>query len=41
MRNVFTRDLAASEQITLDGWRRRGIDLRAKELLGKMWAYWL
>jgi cardiolipin synthase len=41
MRSVFTRDLAASEQITLDGWRRRGLDARAKELLGKMWAYWL
>ncbi|MGZ9031944.1 MAG: phospholipase D-like domain-containing protein [Burkholderiaceae bacterium] len=41
MRNVFARDLAASEQITLEGWRRRGLEQRAKELLGKMWAYWL
>ena len=41
MRSVFTRDLAASEQITLDAWRRRGLEARAKELLGKMWAYWL
>ena len=27
--------------ITLDGWRQRGLEQRAKELLGKMWAYWL
>jgi cardiolipin synthase len=41
MRNAFARDLAASEPITLDGWSRRGLDERAKEWLGKMWAYWL
>ena len=41
MRGVFQRDLAASDEITLDRWRSRGIDARAKELLGKMWSYWL
>jgi cardiolipin synthase len=41
MRAQFRRDLAASEEVTLDDWRRRGLDARAKELLGKMWSYWL
>jgi cardiolipin synthase len=41
MRAVYLRDLAASDQVTLDGWRRRGITPRVKELIGQMWAYWL
>jgi cardiolipin synthase len=41
MRTVFERDLAASEQVTLQRWRARGIAPRFKEMLGQMWAYWL
>ena len=41
MRAAFKRDVDASEEITLEKWRHRGIAPRAKELLGKMWAYWL
>ncbi len=41
MRASFDRDLAASRQITLDAWRHRPIDVRVKELFGRMWEYWL
>jgi cardiolipin synthase A/B len=41
MRAVFKRDLALSEEVTLAEWRRRGVDARFKELLGRMWEYWL
>ena len=41
MRSVFERDLAASEQITLEQWARRPIDQRLKETFSRLWAYWL
>jgi cardiolipin synthase len=41
MRGAFLRDLAASEQITLERWRARGVGPRAKEAIGKAWSYWL
>jgi cardiolipin synthase len=41
MRAAFMRDLAASAEITLEQWRHRGVGPRTKELLGKMWSYWL
>ena len=41
MRAAFLADLAQSRQITLEQWRRRGIDERAKEVLGRLWEYWL
>jgi cardiolipin synthase len=41
MRAAYRRDLEQSDEITLGEWRRRGVDARAKELLGKMWEYWL
>jgi cardiolipin synthase len=41
MRRQFRRDLAESDEITLAQWRSRGVAPRAKEMLGKMWAYWL
>ncbi len=41
MREVFRRDVAASDQITLERWRSRGIAPRFKELLGRAWEYWL
>jgi cardiolipin synthase len=41
MRAAFERDLADSGEITLAAWRRRGIDVRMKEVFGRMWEYWL
>jgi cardiolipin synthase A/B len=41
MRASFERDLAASKQIKLEEWERRSIDVRVKELFGRMWEYWL
>jgi cardiolipin synthase len=41
MRAAFERDLAASNQITLDAWRRRPITTRAKEMFARLWEYWL
>lgn len=41
MQAMFNADLAASVPITLEGWRRRTIDLRLKEWFSQLWAYWL
>ena len=41
MRAAFAADLSSSEQITLEHWRRRTIDLRIKELFSRLWQYWL
>jgi len=41
MRGAFLADLAESNEITLEKWRRRSLDVRVKELLGRMWEYWL
>jgi cardiolipin synthase len=41
MREAFERDLAVSNQITLEAWRSRGIGTRAKEWFGRLWEYWL
>jgi cardiolipin synthase len=41
MRAVFEDDVANSEPITLDQWRRRSIDVRIKEMLARFWEYWL
>jgi cardiolipin synthase A/B len=38
---LFDADLAGSDEITLDAWRRRPLDLRAKELFARLWEYWL
>jgi len=38
---MFDKDLAASDEITLDRWRQRPIDQRAKELFARIWEYWL
>ena len=38
---MFTKDLAASEAITLERWQRRGPGPRVKELFARAWAYWL
>ena len=41
MRKAFDADVAESEQITLAAWQRRTLDLRVKELFGRLWQYWL
>lgn len=38
---MFDRDLAASDQILLEQWRRRGLDSRIKEWFARVWEYWL
>ena len=41
MRAVFERDLAASQRITLEQWRRRPLAMRLRERLARLWQYWL
>jgi cardiolipin synthase len=38
---MFDEDLAQSDPITLERWRRRSLLLRAKELYARAWGYWL
>jgi cardiolipin synthase len=38
---MFIKDLTASDEVTLAQWKRRGLDLRLKELFARAWAYWL
>ena len=38
---VFTRDLANSEQVTLEDWKGRPIRDRIKEAAARTWALWL
>jgi cardiolipin synthase len=41
MRDAFERDLAESDEITLEKWQRRPLGTRAKEWFGRLWEYWL
>lgn len=41
LRTLFDRDLAESNEITLEAWRHRGIGPRVREALSKAWEYWL
>ena len=41
VKTMFDKDLAASDAITLEQWQRRPIDLRIKEVFGRLWEYWL
>ena len=41
MKAMFDKDLAASEQITLEAWQDRAFMLRIKEGAARVWAYWL
>jgi cardiolipin synthase len=41
MRAAFARDVAQSERVTLEKWRKRSIGVRAKERLARLWQYWL
>ena len=38
---MFERDLAASDEIVLEQWRRRPLHLRLQEGFARLWAYWL
>lgn len=41
VQQMFAKDLAASDEITLEGWEQRAIDARVKELFARVWQYWL
>jgi cardiolipin synthase len=41
MRAAFERDVAQSEQITLERWRDRSMGVRLKEKFARLWQYWL
>jgi cardiolipin synthase len=41
MRESFNADLADSQEITLEVWRKRSIGSRMKEGFGRLWQYWL
>ena len=41
LRAMFDKDLAASDEVTLEQWERRPLNLRLKELFGRAWEYWL
>ncbi|MDO9438312.1 phosphatidylserine/phosphatidylglycerophosphate/cardiolipin synthase family protein [Hydrogenophaga sp.] len=41
LHKLFEADLAASKQITLEEWRRRGLGMRMKEAFARAWEYWL
>ena len=41
MRAAFESDVAQSEQITLEQWRRRSGVLHLKEAFARLWQYWL
>jgi cardiolipin synthase A/B len=41
MKASFARDLAESDQITLEAWARRPMTTRAKEAFARLWEYWL
>ena len=41
VQQMFERDRAASDRITLEAWRKRPAEMRLKEWLAHMWEYWL
>jgi cardiolipin synthase len=41
MQAMFAADIAASSEITADGWDSRPLGDRAKEIAAHMWEYWL
>ena len=41
MNAMFNKDLAGSDEITLEQWRQRGFVKRIKETAARLWAYWL
>ena len=38
---MFEADLAASDAISLEQWKRRPLDMRLKEGFARLWEYWL
>jgi cardiolipin synthase A/B len=38
---MFDKDLAASEPVKLEDWERRTLDIHVKELIARLWEYWL
>jgi cardiolipin synthase A/B len=38
---MFDKDLAESDEITLEQWQRRPLDARVKEIFARVWEYWL
>lgn len=38
---MFDEDLAQSDAVTLQQWKRRPLQLRAKEMYARAWEYWL
>ena len=38
---MFDKDLAGSDPISLEQWQQRPLDLRIKEVFGRVWEYWL
>ena len=38
---MVDRDLGASDEVLLPVWQQRALDLRVKEILARVWAYWL
>ena len=41
VRAMFEQDLAESDAVILDEWKRRPLQFRAKELYARAWEYWL
>jgi cardiolipin synthase A/B len=41
MRRAFAGDVAQSDRITLEQWRKRSLALRAREQFARLWQYWL
>jgi cardiolipin synthase len=41
MEQMFKADLAQSTEVTLDSWKRRGLDSRIKETAARLWQRWL
>jgi cardiolipin synthase len=41
MQAMFDADVAASEAITLEGWRRRPLADHMREAVAQVWRYWL
>jgi cardiolipin synthase len=38
---MFAKDLAASDEVTLEKWERRALHLRLNEWFARAWEYWL
>jgi cardiolipin synthase len=41
VQTMFNKDLAASDAVILKQWERRTLDQRFKEMIARMWEYWL